>query len=63
MGDLNGDNAVDLADGILGIRVLSGIPGGLRNRYPESCVDVDANNQVGLADVIYILQTISNTRP
>lgn len=63
-GDLNGDGYVDLTDVILALRVLSGmsVPGVLAG-YPSSGADVNRDGKLGIEEVIYILQELSNLRP
>jgi|GEM_PF-3272608 len=56
-GDINGDNVVDMADGIIALKVIAGGAGeGIRAGYAISGADVNGDGRVGLAEVIYILQ-------
>ena len=56
LGDLNGDDQVDLKDAILSLMVVNGQkPPTLRTDYVSSGVDVD-NWQVGLPEAIYVLK-------
>ncbi len=56
-GDLNGDGLVDLSDGIIALKVLVGVPeSGLRPDYLQSGVDVDGNDRVGPAEVLYSIR-------
>jgi hypothetical protein len=62
-GDINGDDAVDLADAILTLKVLSGInPGGILLNYPSSGADVNGDGQIGFEEIIHILQKASSLR-
>jgi hypothetical protein len=67
-GDLNDDGVVNLADAILSLKVLARIapsPGaaaGIRADYSISGVDVNGDNKIGLAEVIYILQKVAGVR-
>jgi len=58
-GDLSGEGDVDLNDAIMGLQVLSGIE-------PDTAVlrsgDVNADNRIGLAEVIGIMQAIAGLR-
>jgi hypothetical protein len=64
-GDINNDGAVDLADAILAIKVLAGIDtsGLIRDHDAASGTDVDGDDQIGLEEVIYILQSVAGARP
>jgi hypothetical protein len=57
-GDLDGDFAVDLTDAVLALQILSG----LASEGVLSSGDVDANNYLGLSEVLYILQIYSGVR-
>ena len=57
-GDVDGSFTVDLADAIRAIKVLNNIAAGDIN--PDA--DVDEDGDIGLADVIYILQLESENR-
>ncbi len=55
--DLNGDNVTDLIDAIVGLQVLTGRnPSQLRTDYVNSGVDVNGDDQIGLEELIYILE-------
>jgi hypothetical protein len=59
-GDCNGDGDVNLADAILALQILAGI------EPISTCnteADVNADAKIGLEEVIYILQTVSDIRP
>ncbi len=56
-GDLNGDGVTDLIDAIIALKVLTGqIPTQLRTDYVISGTDVNGDNQVGVEELIYILE-------
>lgn len=57
-GDLNHDGAIDLADLIIALRVSAGLT------TPVVSVDADVNGdkKIGVEEVIYHLQTISDSR-
>jgi hypothetical protein len=56
-GDLNGDNAVNLKDAILALKVLSGFTGRHCNK-----ADVNGDNRISMEEVIYILQKAAGLR-
>ena len=60
--DIDGDNDVDLADGITSLQALCGMFDNVRPHYSQSCADVNENNQIGLEEVINILQQASGAR-
>ncbi len=63
-GDLNGDSVVDLADAILALKVMAGVPSEwIRPDYVTSGADVNGNGKIGLAEAVYILQKIASLRP
>ena len=59
-GDINGDSNVDLADAVLGLKILVGL-------VPSTTVsmDADVNNdgEIGLEEIMYIIQKIAGKRP
>jgi len=62
-GDLNGDRLVDLIDAIIALQVLTGQnPSQLRTDYAVSGADVNGDNRVGTAELIYILQNEAELR-
>ena len=62
-GDINGDGYVNLADSILALKVNAGMaPSGIRSDYAASGADVNTDGQIGLQEVIYILQFVSSLR-
>jgi hypothetical protein len=65
-GDINGDNKVDLADAVLAMKAVTGLPPGtpgIRANYATSGVDVNGDNKVGVHELIYILQYLGGLRP
>ncbi len=56
-GDVNNDGAVDLADAILALKAVSGIPATIHKE-----ADVNSDGTIGLAEVIYILQKAAGLR-
>ena len=58
LGDLNHFNGVDLADAILGLKVVSGLnPSGI---FLDA--DVNSDGKIGLQETIYILQKVAGLR-
>lgn len=58
-GDINGSGAIDLADAIYGLVILS------TSQFSENveiAADVDKNGKIGLEDVIFILQKTAKLR-
>ena len=55
-GDVNNDNLIDLKDAILTCKILSGT---LQSSTISILADVDNNQQIGLVDLIFILQKIA----
>ncbi len=52
--DMNGDNAVDLTDMILGLKVLAGLdPAGI-----QSAEEVNSDGRIGMTEVICILRVL-----
>jgi len=64
LGNIDGDGHVDLADAIVALKVLAGmdISGLLRSDYAASGTDVNGDNQIGLEEVVYILERVSGLR-
>ena len=59
LGDINGDSDVDLRDFILTLQAVSGFDSpGLIANYATSGVDVDGDDKIGLAEVIYVMQKV-----
>jgi len=58
-GDINGDGGIDLADAILALRVLAGIP---VTDTINLNADVNSDKKIGIEEVIYILQKVSGLR-
>ena len=58
-GDVNDDSSVDLADAILALQVMAGIePSATAHKE----ADVNGDNKIGIEEVIYILQKVSELR-
>ena len=57
-GDVTGDGTVDLADAILALETMSL----LQQHYVHANADVTGDVRIGMPEVIYILQKISNLR-
>jgi len=58
-GDMNGDSKVDLADMILILRVLSGVP---VNETVSFSADVSGDCRIGMEEAVYILQKAAGLR-
>ncbi|MEA1970289.1 MAG: Ig-like domain-containing protein, partial [Thermodesulfobacteriota bacterium] len=58
-GDINDDGDVNLTDAILALQILSGAEPA-SSVYAEA--DVDRDDKIGMAEVIYILQKVSGMR-
>ncbi|MCP4350987.1 MAG: hypothetical protein GY795_36435 [Desulfobacterales bacterium] len=54
-GDINGSGTVDLADAVTGLQILAGIPE--KNIYLSA--DINCDNHIGMENVIYILQNLT----
>jgi len=62
-GDIDEDGDVDLADAVLALQVISGLnPSGIRSDYASSGADVNGDNKIGIEEIIYTLQIISDMR-
>ncbi|MFC1859889.1 chitobiase/beta-hexosaminidase C-terminal domain-containing protein, partial [Thermodesulfobacteriota bacterium] len=60
-GNVNRDGVVDLVDAILAMKVINDIATGDETISIDA--DVDGNNQIGIAEIIFILQKVSGLRP
>jgi len=58
-GDIDGNGSVELADAILTLKVLSGMP--VSYTYDNNA-DVNKDGRTGFAEVIYVLQHLSGLR-
>lgn len=58
-GDLNGDSAVTVADAVMTMQILSGISPG-QQVIPSAGIAGD--DRIGLAEAIFILQTLAEKR-
>jgi len=57
-GDVNGDTVIDLADGILALKIMAGMdPEGV-----HSNADVNGDGRIALQEAIYALQKVSGLR-
>ena len=62
-GDLDGDELVTLADGLLALQVMSGRePRTFRADYPTAGVDVNENDHVDMAEAIFAFQKVAGIR-
>ncbi len=62
-GDLNGDNMVDLTDAIIALQVITGLTSPqLRTDYAVSGTDVNGDDQVGMEELVYILEEEAEVR-
>ncbi len=59
LGDLNGDGAIDITDAITGLQVITG--GEPVGEY-GSRADTDGDDKIGLAEVMYILESVNGSR-
>ena len=57
-GDINNDGLIDIKDAILGLQVCSDLPTSTINKQ----VDINADQKIGLEEVIYIMQIVSSVR-
>jgi hypothetical protein len=64
LGDVSGDNQVDLVDAIIGCQAACGgdVSKVLRPNYSTSGVDVNGDGKLGIAEVIYVMQKVSESR-
>ena len=65
MADINGDGKTDLSDVILSLRVITGLntANSIRSDLIGSSGDLNADNVIGLKEVLYILKSVSELRP
>ena len=62
-GDLDADEAVTLADGLIALQTLaSAAPRTLRGNYPAAGVDVTGNTAVDMGEAIYVFQKVAGLR-
>ena len=64
LGNVNGDWSLDLTDALLALQVLVGLDAAdlIRPDYTVSGADVNGNQTIGIEEVIYVLEIISETR-
>ena len=58
--DLNGDGSLDLTDVIIGLQILSGTQVG---SLPAPVPDINSDQQLGLAEIIYLIKNASGVYP
>jgi len=58
-GDINNDGSVDLADLLIALKAITGLDtsGMIRADCATAGVDVNGDDRVGLAEVLYIMRT------
>jgi subtilisin family serine protease len=63
-GDLDASCRVDLPDAIVALRILAGldVSAALRTDYSASTADVNGNDTVGFAELLFILQLLADLR-
>jgi len=62
-GDIDGLDGVTINDAILALQAVAGRnPAAIRPDYATSGADVNGDNKIGLAEVLYILQTVGGAR-
>ncbi len=57
--DMNGDKSIDLKDGVMAVRLMTGIKTSYEKtsrKHPVSCFDINGDNKIGLEEVIYTLK-------
>ena len=60
MGDIDGNDAVDLTDAILALRILCGTDIGDQKIFIDA--DVNGDGKIGIEEVVYILQKVAELR-
>lgn len=62
-GDIDGNRSLNMGDAILALQVVSGLnPYDILAGYPDAGVDVNGDGKIGLAEAIFIMQKLSETR-
>ena len=62
-GDLDNDGLVTLSDAIIALKIIVGItPDVFHPEYVDSTVDIDGNDQAGLAEALFSLQVAAGLR-
>jgi hypothetical protein len=59
IGDVDGNDTIDLRDAILVLKMISALPPGTAIYYGA---DIDGDARIGTAEIIYILQRIAQLR-
>lgn len=54
-GDINGDGKVNLADAVLGLKILSGMAG----ETGTLAADVNGDNKIGMEEVLFVVKTVA----
>jgi len=60
-GDVTGNGVLDLADAVAGLRLMAGFPSE-RFRNPDLGAIVSGGSKIGLAEVLFILQSVAGVR-
>lgn len=58
MGDLNGNENIDLVDSIIALQIVAGI---IPSQTVHTGADVNGDGKIGMAEVIYILQKVAGS--
>jgi len=58
-GNVNDDDGIDLADAILALQVISGVP---ESEDVYSDADVDGDGRIGLSEAVFVLQVLGGLR-
>ncbi len=59
MGDVDNDGVVTLADSVLSLRIIAGL---VDASSVNISADVNGDNKIGVAEVVYVLQDVSGIR-
>lgn len=59
-GDINRDYTITIEDAIIGMQILSGLASSIQAVTDE--VDVDGDDAIGFAEILYVLQKVSISR-
>lgn len=60
-GDITGDGLLNLADAVAGLRLMAGFPSE-RFKNPDLDAVVSGGSEIGLAEVLFILQSVAGLR-
>ena len=62
-GDIDGTGGITMVDLILALQAVAGqSPAGIRNDYAASGADVNGDGRIGMAEVLYIMQSLGGPR-